>query len=205
MSKDQARPERKLYLFMSVSVDGCFEGPGHDLSWHRVDREFNRFAIGQMAETDLFLWGRRTYQLMEGYWPKVAQDASASKDDLKIADLMNNTEKIVFSRTLPRVEETRNWRNVKLLRRVDPAVIRRLKKRPGKDIGVGGSDLAVSLAEAGLIDEFRLMVTPVALGAGTPIFRGLKRRLDLELGETRRFGSGNLLLCYRPAKATTEE
>jgi dihydrofolate reductase len=89
---------------------------------------------------------------------------------------------------------------VKLVRRFDPAYIRRLKERPGRSISVGGSGLAVSFAEAGLIDEFRFMITPVALGAGAPILQGLKRKLDLELVRTRRFKSGNLLLYYRPVK-----
>jgi dihydrofolate reductase len=200
MPEAQPRQVRNLYLFMSLSTDGYFEGPNHDISWHRVDDEFNSFAIRQLKETDLFLWGRRIYQLMEAYWPKVADDPAASKDDRKVANFMNNTEKIVFSRTLENVTETRNWRRVKLVRKFDPADIRRLKERPGGDIGVGGSELAVSFAEAGLIDEFRLMITPVALGAGTPMLQGMKRKLNLELVRTRRFESGNLLLYYKPVK-----
>lgn len=191
---------RSLYLFMSLSLEGYFEGPNHDISWHRIDDEVNRFAIEQLKETDLFLWGRRVYELMEGYWPKAVDDPATSKDDLTVAGFMNNTEKIVYSRTLDKVSETKNWRNVKLVREFDPAEIRRLKEAPGRDIGVGGSELATSFAEAGLIDEFRFMVTPVAIGAGTPIFKGLKRKLDLELLSTRKFESGNLLLCYRPVK-----
>jgi dihydrofolate reductase len=130
----------------------------------------------------------------------VADDPAISKDDRKVANFMNNTEKIVFSRTLENVSETRNWRRMKLVRKFDPADIRRLKERPGGDIGVGGSELAVSFAEAGLIDEFRFMITPVALGAGTPMLQGMKRKLNLELVRTRRFESGNLLLYYKPVK-----
>ena len=191
---------RNLYLFMSVSVDGYFEGPDHDISWHRVDAEFNRFAIEQLKATDLYLWGRRVYQLMEAYWPKAADDPSTSKDDRDIADLLNNTKKIVFSRTLNEVSEAENWRNVSLKHTFDPAEIQRLKMQPGKDIGVGGSELAAHFAEAGLIDEFRFMVVPVALGAGTPILHGMKKKLNLELFGTRRFGSGNTLMYYRPAQ-----
>lgn len=117
-----------------------------------------------------------------------------------MADFINNTEKIVFSRTLDKVSETRNWRKVRLVHNLDPVDIRRLKELPGRDIGVGGSEIAVSFAEAGLIDEFRFMVTPVALGAGTPILQGMKRKLNLELARTRQFGSGNLLQYYRPVK-----
>lgn len=70
---------RSIYLFLSLSVDGCFEGPNHDISWHNVDDESNSFAIEQLEKTDLFLWGRRIYELMEGYWPKAADDPAASK------------------------------------------------------------------------------------------------------------------------------
>jgi dihydrofolate reductase len=189
---------RKLYMFISLSLDGYFEGPNHDISWHNVDGETNRFAIEMLRGTDLFLWGRRIYQLMEGYWPRAAEDPSTSGDDREIARLMNNTEKIVFSKTLDRVEETKSWKVTKLVREFDPEEIRRLKAQPGKEINVGGPDLAATFTKDGLIDELRLMVNPVAIGEGAPLFRGLERRVELELLEARRFSSGNMLLYYRP-------
>ncbi len=191
---------RKVYLFMTLSLDGYFEGPDHDLSWHRVDDEFNGFAIEQLKDADILLFGRRTYQTMEAAWPRAARDPATSKQDLEIASLINNANKIVFSRTLDRVEETENWKNVTLAREFDPAAIERLKDQPGKSIWLGGSDLAVSFIKAGLIDEFRFMVDPIVLGEGTPIFEGLRGRLELELIKTRRFDSGNVLLYYKPAK-----
>jgi dihydrofolate reductase len=189
---------RKLYMFVSLSLDGYFEGPNHDISWHNVDSETNKFAIEMLRSTDLFLWGRRIYQLMEGYWPKAAEDPSTSSDDREIARLMNNTEKIVFSKTLDRVEETKNWKVTKLVREFDSKEIRRLKAQPGKEINVGGPGLATSFMKDGLIDELRFMINPVAIGEGTPLFRGLERRVKLELLEARKFSSGNMLLCYRP-------
>ena len=189
---------RKLYLFVMLSLDGYFEGPNHDLSWHNVDDEFNKFAIEQLGKTDLFLWGRRTYQLMEGYWPKAAEDPSTFADDREVARLMNNTDKIVFSKTLERVEATKDWKVTKLVREYDPNEIRRLKTLEGKEIGVGGPDLAASFLRDGLIDELRFMVNPIAIGKGTPIFKGLEGRMKLELLDTRRFRSGNTLLSYRP-------
>jgi dihydrofolate reductase len=189
---------RSVHLFVMLSLDGYFEGPNHDLSWHNVDDEFNKFAIEQLKETGLILFGRKTYQLMEGYWPKAAVDAETSHDDREIARLMNNAEKIVFSRTLDSVHETENWKNVKLRHKVDPDEIRRLKEMPGKDIWVGTSDLAVSLIKEDLIDEFRFIINPVVIGEGTRIFQGLDRRLDLELTRIRKFQSGNVLMYYRP-------
>ena len=185
---------------MMLSLDGYFEGPNHDISWHNVDNEFNKFSIGQLKEADLILFGRRTYELMESYWPKAAKDATMTKDNLEIADLINNTNKIVFSRTLDKVEENENWRNVKLVHEFNPDEIRRLKEQPGKGIWVGGSNLAVSFIKAGLIDEFRFIITPVAIGAGTPIFKGLDKKLKLELIKTRSFKSGNVVAYYKPAK-----
>ena len=191
---------RKIHLFVTLSLDGYFEGPNHDLSWHNVDDEFNKYAIEQLRETGLILFGRRTYQLMEGFWPKAAVDPETSPDNQEIARLINNAEKIVFSRTLDSVRETENWRNVKLRRKVDPVEIRRLKEMPGRDIWVGTSDLAVSFIKEGLIDEFRFMINPVVVRGGRRIFEGLNRKLDLELTESRKFDSGNVLLCYRPRR-----
>ena len=181
-----------------LSLDGYFEGPNHDISWHNVDDEFNRFAVEQLREADLQLFGRRTYQLMEAFWPKAAKDPKISKHNLEIARLINNVDKIVYSRTLDRVEEKENWRNVKLVHEFDPEDIRRLKEQSGKGIWVAGSDLAVSFIKAGLIDEFRFMINPVTIGRGTPIFSGLNHKLNLELFQSRIFKSGNVLLYYRP-------
>jgi dihydrofolate reductase len=191
---------RNIHLFVTLSLDGYFEGPNHDLSWHNVDHEFNKFAIEQLTETGLILFGRRTYQLMEGFWPKAAVDLGTSPDNREVARLINNTEKIVFSRTLDSVRETENWKNVKLRRKVDPVEIRRLKEMPGKDIWVGTSDLALSFIKEDLIDEFRFMINPVVVSGGRRIFEGLNRKLDLELTESRKFDSGNVLLHYRPRR-----
>ena len=187
-------------MLMSISLDGFFEGLNHDITWHNVDEEFNKFAIDQLRETDTILFGRRTYQLFEDFWPKAADDPTMSKYDLEIAHLINNMNKIVFSKTLQRVEEKKNWKDVRLISEVNPEEINRWKQQPGKDLTVGGNKLAVSLAQSGLIDEFQIMVNPVVLGKGTPLFQGIKERLNLRLLTTRMFKSGNVLLCYEPLK-----
>lgn len=191
---------RKIYVFMMLSLDGYFEGPNHDLSWHNVDDEFNKFAIEQLKGADLFLYGRRIYQLMERYWPNAEKDPNMSKENIEVAHLMNNMPKIVFSRTLAKVEEKENWKNVRLVNEFNADEIKKLKKMPGKSIWVGGSELAVSFVKAGLIDEFRFMINPVTIGKGTKIFDGLNKKLDLELVKTKKFKSGNVLLYYKPAK-----
>ena len=189
---------RKIFLFMMVSVDGYFEGLNHDISWHNVDAEFNKYAIEQTSSTDLLLFGRRTYQLMEDYWPTEA----ALRDDPEVASLMNNTPKIVFSRTLTEVKEMENWKNVRLVKDNAIEEVKKLKQQSGKNIAIYGSNnFAVSLIEKGLIDEFRIIINPVVIGGGTPLFKGVKNKMDLKLlGSPRMFENGNVLIIYEPAK-----
>ena len=193
-------PVRRIHVFLMVSLDGYFEGPGHDLSWHNVDDEFNRFAIDQLKETGLMLFGRRTYQLMEGFWPDAESDPKTSKDNVEVAHLMNTIPKIVFSKTLKEARDHGNWKNVELRNKLDAEEIKRLKQQPGKDIWAGGSDLAVSLLKDGLVDELRIMVNPVAIGKGRPLFDGIDRQLKLKLTKTHAFKSGNILLFYEPVR-----
>src|SRR5581483_8485656 len=185
----------KIFLFMMVSVDGYFEGPDHDLSWHNVDAEFNEFAIEQTKNVGTLLFGKRTYDLMSSYWPT----DSARKDDPIVAELMNKTPKIVFSSSMKELTPISHWENVRLINKIDPSEIERLKAGSGKDIGVYGSNqLCVSLMEMGLVDEFRLMVNPVAIGKGTPLLYGIKNKVNLKLLDLKQFKSGNVLLNYQP-------
>lgn len=178
---------------MMVSLDGFFEGENHDLSWHNVDAEFNTFAAKQLHEVDTILFGRRTYQLMESFWPS----GQGLQGDPVVANLMNNTEKIVFSKTLESVHETDVWKHVRLVKENVKEEIERLKNTTGKDIAVlGSSNLCVTLLELGILDEIRLMVNPVVLGKGTPLFHGIQQKYTFSLQESRQFANGNILLTY---------
>ena len=184
-------PNRKLFLFMMVSLDGFFEGPDHDISWHHVDEEFNDFAIQQLDEVDMLLFGRVTYAMMAAYWPTPA----AVADDPVVAGKMNHTPKLVASRTLERAE----WENTRLVRTQVAAEVASLKQQPGKDLAIfGSSDLTASLMRAGLVDELRTMVNPVVLGSGKRLLEGLNERVSLKLLRTRTFRSGNVLLTHEP-------
>ena len=184
---------RKIILFMLVSLDGFFEGPNREIDWHNVDEEFNEFAIDQLNSLDALLFGRVTYELMASYWPTPA----AIRDDPIVAGKMNALPKIVFSKTLQKVE----WSNTRLIKDHITDEITKLKQQPGKDMAIfGSSDLALSLTELGLMDEYRIMVNPVVLGSGKPLFKGIQDRLTLKLLKTRIFRSGNVLLYYEPAK-----
>ena len=180
---------RKVVIFIMTSIDGYFEGPNGDLSWHNVDAEFNDFAAKQLDEAGVLLFGRRTYDLMARYWPS----DMAVTDDPLIAGRMNTKSKIVFSRSMEKAE----WNNTQLIKGNLEAEILKLKQQPGKDLLLSGSaNLAVSLIRQRLIDEFRIMISPVLLGHGTILFDGIKDHLKLKLLKTRTFKSGNVLLSY---------
>jgi dihydrofolate reductase len=180
---------RTLYMFDMITLDGFFEGINRELDWHNVDDEFNDFAIDQLNRTDLLLFGRVTYELMASYWPT----HEAVKDDPIVAGKMNSLPKIVFSRTLERAE----WSNATLINGNIVEEVLRLKQLPGKDIGVfGSSNLSLTLIQHGLINEYRIIVNPVVLGAGKPLFKGIDNRLNLQLLKVKAFNSGNVLLCY---------
>ncbi len=180
---------RKIILFNMISVDGYFEGINQSIEWHNVDDEFNVFAIEQLNDADLLIFGRKTYDLMAGYWPTI----SATTDDPTVAFKMNTIPKIVFSRTMEKAE----WNNTKIVRENITEEITNLKNQAGKDIFIFGSaDLASSLRELDLIDEYRIMINPVVLGSGKPLFVNINNKLNLKLLKTRIFNSGNVLLYY---------
>jgi dihydrofolate reductase len=156
-----------------------------------VDEEFNEFANAQLNSVDVLLFGRVTYEGMAAYWPT----AMAIKNAPVTAAAMNGKSKLVFSRTLSNAA----WQNTRLVKDNIAQEVASLKTQPGKDLIIfGSSDLSVTLIEAGPIDEFRIMINPLALVDGKSLFKGLPGRLDLELIKTRAFKSGNVLLYYRP-------
>jgi len=190
---------RNVIFQMMVSLDGYFEGPRQEIDWHVVDEEFNEYANDFLDSVDMLLFGRVTYQLMANYWPTPA----AIHDDPIIAGKMNSLPKIVFSKTLKRAD----WQNTRLVKEHVPEEIARLKLQPGKDMAIGGSNLSLTLIQYNLIDEYRLIMNPVFLGKGKPLFYGLDESLNLRLVRTRAFHSGNVMLIYRPVveKSSSKE
>jgi dihydrofolate reductase len=182
---------RKLIYSMGVSLDGFIAAPDGAIDWSAPDEELHRFHNLQMGEVDVHLLGRRLYETMV-YWETAAESPSLSDTEREFAGLWKQLEKIVFSTTLERVEG-----KARLFREGLAEHVEELKGRTGKDLAIGGAGLASSLAALGLIDEYRLFVSPVALGAGTPYFPALAERLRLELLETRTFGSRVVYLRYR--------
>ncbi len=184
---------RKIILSNLVSLDGYFEGPNREIDCHNVDEEFNEYAIDFLNSVDTLLFGRVTYQLMASYWPT----PTAIANDPIVAEKMNSLPKIVFSRTLEKVE----WKNTRLVKEAIAEEISKLKQQPGKDSAIfGSSDLALTFIQHGLIDEYRIIVNPVVLGNGKPLFKGIKDRLNLKLLKTKVFRSGNVCLYYEPVE-----
>lgn len=184
---------RDLIVFNFVTLNGYFEGPKRDTSWHKHGAEENEYAAEMLKSGNTLLFGRVTYEMMASYWPT----PDAIKNDPIVAEGMNNADKIVFSRTLKKV----GWNNTRLVKDNIEEEIERMKQLPGEDMTLLGSgSILTQFAEQGLIDEYQIMVDPVVLGDGTPIFKNMKHKLDLKLTRTRTFKSGVVLLCYQPVE-----
>jgi dihydrofolate reductase len=181
---------RRIFLFMNATLDGYFEGPGHDISWAHAEPE--AFSVEVSREVDTILLGRRTYDLMKSFWPM----PEAAEADPDVAEFMNDRLKLVAS--LEPFDP--GWRNVRVISADVAGEVRKLKEQPGKDmIILGSNNLCVSLMEEGLVDEFQILVNPVALGKGTSLFAGLEMSVKLTLTEFQKMRSGSILLKYRPA------
>jgi dihydrofolate reductase len=184
----------KLIYNMNVSLDGYVETPDHSLDWATVDEELHRWFNDRLRETDVELYGRRLYELMASYWPTAASDPAATDYTLDFARIWNEKPKVVFSSTLATVQ----W-NSRLASGDVGEELARLRTEFEGDMSVGGPTLASEFMRRGLIDEYRLVVHPVILGAGTPFFPKLGTPINLRLKETRIFASGVTYLGYAAA------
>ena len=186
----------KIVVFNSVSLDGYFTDANADMSFaHNAnpDAEWDAFVSGNARGGGMLLFGRITYELMANFWPT----PFAAENMPVVAERMNNLPKVVFSRTLDKA----SWKNTKLVTGDMIGEIRKMKKEAGEDMTILGSGSIVSqLTQHGLIDEYQIVVNPVALGKGRTMFDGIKEKLPLKLTKTRAFGNGNVLLCYEPMK-----
>ncbi len=177
---------------MMVSLDGFIETPNHEIDWIMIDDELHAFANDQARDMDAFLYGRRLYQIMVDYWPTADTQPSVPAVEVEFARIWKEKPKIVFSTTLQTVE----WKS-RLVRDNIAEEVATLKEQTGGDLGLGGANLAATFMRLDLIDEYRLIVHPIVLGGGTPFFPHLDRPIDLQLVETRTFGSGVVYLRYQ--------
>jgi dihydrofolate reductase len=182
----------KLIYAMMASLDGFISGPDGELGWHLVDEELHRHFNELENGMYMLLYGRRLYETMAAYWPTVEQNPSASVVELEYGRIWNAKPKIVFSKTLDKVE----W-NSQLSREVVPHEIRRLKTQSRQNLSVGGAELAAAFHRLGLIDEYWLYLNPVVAGRGKPMFLDVDSVARFRLVETRPFNSGVVLLRYQ--------
>src|SRR5512139_4081061 len=162
---------KKVIMLNRISLDGYFAGPNGEIDWFIHDPAVDE-AAHEMMQADTLLLGRVTYQMFESYWPHVLSDPTAPAEARKTADELNRMSKVVFSKTLDEV----TWVNTKFVRDAIPEEVRQLKQGAGADIAIFGSGSIVQqLAVDGLIDEYLIIVTPVVLGAGRPLFKDINR------------------------------
>jgi dihydrofolate reductase len=181
---------RKLIYSMTVSLDGFIAGRDGAIDWSVPDEDLFGFHTEHVQEIGVHLCGRRLYETML-YW-ETAEESPLAADQVEFARIWKALPKVVFSTTLQSVVG-----NTRLATGGVGEEVARLKEQPGKDIAVGGAGLARACMDLGLIDEWRLFVSPVLLGGGTPYFPTLDERVDLELVETQTFGSRVVYLRYR--------
>jgi len=198
---------RKIVVFDRISADGYFSAADGALDWAVPDADLDRGAAGKLGDSDTMLFGRRTYDMFESFWPHVLKDPATAPDPhnpgrhtpemRSLAEWINAAKKIVFSKTRGEV----SWTNSELRRDIVPREIEALKAQPGKTIMLFGSGSVVSrLSELGLIDEYQLVVCPVLLGGGRSLVSGMAGRVSLELLEARPFPSGNVMLRFAPKR-----
>jgi len=183
---------RQLIVFNHVSLDGYFVDANGDMSWaHKQDPEWNAFVQGNASGGGELVFGRITYEMMASFWPS----PQAIQTMPVVAEAMNQSPKVVFSRTLDKA----SWSNTRLVKGNLAAEVRKLKQEPGPGMVIMGSgNIVAQLAQEGLIDEFQIIVNPIVLGKGRSMFDGIKNRLTLKQASARTFGNGNVLLCYEP-------
>jgi dihydrofolate reductase len=178
--------------FIFTSLDGFHEGPNGEIDWPVTDQAFRDFAVRQLDGAATLGFGRATYEHMAAWWPT----QQAMDSDPAITTRMNEKDKLVFSTTL----DGASWAGTTVSAGEATERVRAIRAAAGGELLlIGSAHLTASLAQAGLLDELRIMVCPVALGQGRSLFEDLKGRVALTLLDVKRFESGNLILTYRPA------
>lgn len=181
---------RKVVATINLTLDGSY-----DHTAGIADAELHDHYTGLLNDAGVILYGRTTFQLMENFWPTLVKKPSGQKsmDDFALA--MDNVPKIVFSRTLTKVE----MKNSMLAKRDLKEEVLELRKQSGKDIFVGSASLIIALTKLNLIDEYQLCIHPVIAGGDMLLFKTISERIILKLVRSKTFGTGVILLCYQPA------
>lgn len=180
----------ELMLWAIVSLDGYFEGPDHEIDWFAFNPELEQYVIDTQLSAGALLFGRKTYEGMAAFWP-----STEGRQFPEIAEFMNSVPKVVFSRSLTSAD----WNNTRLAGQDIVREVAKLKQDTSGEIFIYGSaDFAGTLIAHDLVDEYRIGISPVMLGAGSPFFKGHPGRRSLTLVETRSLRSGHVIVHYRP-------
>lgn len=179
----------KLSVFNLITLDGCFKGPNDDISWHNFGEDEQALSIEASNSGSTLLFGRVTYDMMKSYWTS----DDAKNEDPKTTQGMNSSKKIVFSKTLNEA----TWENTRLIKGDLISEIKKLKAEEKANMTILGSgQIVAQLAQANLIDDYSILLNPLALGDGTTMFKGLSHPLKLNLVSVKAMKSGNVLLKY---------
>ena len=180
--------------FVHVTIDGLFAGPHGEIDWFktiRKDDQYEAYTHRQSQSGGTLIFGRTTYEMMKTYWPT----PEAIKADPAMAEVVNASPKLVFSRKLGGVEEGPNWKNIELLHAIDPQDIRRRKQRDGDLTILGSGSIVRQFSNQGLLDDYTLVIVPIVLGSGKRLFDEV-RQTELALLESRSFENGLVVLRY---------
>ena len=184
---------RPVVLQMGVTLDGYVAGTGGEGDWGLPAEhpDVQAWKVASLRQVGTHIMGRVTYEEMAGYWPTSTGE---------YARFMNTLPKVVFSTTLPSAD----WPGTRIARGDTAAEIATLKNETGGEIIMvhGGAAFVQALSRLGLIDEYRLVILPVALGSGHPLFKNLAKPLRLDLTEAKTFPGGTAIHVYRPVKTT---
>ena len=178
---------RKLIYLINVTIDGIA-----DHNAVIADDELHDFYTNLLGTVDTVLFGLKTYKLMVSFWPNASSDPNTTKSELAFAEKFNSISKIVFSKTLLKAE----WNNTTLVKNDIVEEVKKLKQQSGGNLSIGGISTALTLANAGLIDEFWFLVQPIIVGVGRQLFEGINTRHDLKFIESQKLKSGVIALHY---------
>lgn len=181
----------KVIFLMNVSLDGYIETPDRSLEWTTVDDELHTWFNERLRSTEVSVYGRRLFEVMNAHWPTYESDPAATGPMLEFGRIWNAKPKVVVSSSMQ--EAPPGWR----LTGGDPeTILEELRRDFSGDIEIGGPTLAAGFIRSGLVDEYQLVVHPVILGGGRPFFPELERPVGLRLLETRTFSSGAVYLGF---------
>ena len=188
---------RNIIVSMRVTVDGFIAGPNGEMDWMEefIDESLANYESELQKTVDVTLFGRVTYQGFASFWPQVARDPASPKGLVEYAQQLHAMRNRVFSKTLSRAE----WNNAALVKEIVPEEIIKMKQEPGRDMVIYGSaSIVQTLTNLGLIDRYQLLVFPIVLGSGKPLFQDILHKVKLSLVSAKTYPSGVVELFYQP-------